>query len=228
VRSRFSREHGPPPTPEQRDALLDDLHRHHDDQVETYRARARSLASPCLAGCYWCCHRLVLVDLPDALLVARRLISSRASTPALRCALEADAARAGCQTPDEYFGSARGCVFLDRSAPTAACSIYDVRPIDCGIWFIHDVPNGAGCAPGADFREQLNVTIPSLEEADLRFRTRWARRFFPGDEARPVWVPLALGVLAAVDFLVDGRSALAAWRPRLDEATRRSYSLVDE
>jgi len=217
-----------PPTAEQRDALLDDLRRHRDEQAAAYRERARSLESPCLAGCHGCCHRLVLVELPDALLIARHLRASGAATKALRGALEGDAERAGRQTPNEYFGAAAGCVFLDQSSPGAACSIYDVRPADCRIWFIHGVRGDDLCGPGAPAREQPHLSIPGLEEADLRFCTRWAARFWSGVEARPVWVPLALGGLAALDLLEAGAPALDAWRPRLDGATQRSYALVDE
>jgi hypothetical protein len=41
---------------------------------------------------------------------------------------------------------------------------------------------------------------------------------------RALWVPLALGVLAALDVLESGRAALTAWRPRLDAASQRAFA----
>jgi Fe-S-cluster containining protein len=165
------------------------------------------------------------VDLPDALGLAQHLLDEGTATPALRRALSDDAGRAERVSPDEYFASGTGCVFLDPDSPGAACSVYAVRPHDCRIWFIHGVPDGSWCAPGAPERELVHVTLPELEEADLRFRTHWRARQSPGLAARPVWVPLALGVLAALDLLEDGPRAMTAWRARLDAATQRSFAL---
>lgn len=204
-------------------ALLDELEAHSRVQDDRYRAEARRLASPCLSGCHGCCHRLVLVDLADALGIARHLLDRGAATAALRDALTRDAARAERLSPDEVFAEGAGCVFLDRTSPGAACSIYDVRPQDCRTWFIHGVEDGSWCGPGAPERELAHLQLPDLEEADVRLRTRLRERL-PGP---PVWVPLALGVLAALDLLERGPLALETWRPRLDAATQRSFELVD-
>jgi hypothetical protein len=213
--------------------LLDALRRHRDAQSEAYRERARGLASPCLAGCWGCCHQLVLVELPDALLIARHLLATGAATPGLRSALDESATLARRLTPDEFFASAAGCAFLDRAAPAAACSIYPVRPNDCRIWYVHGVPDGAACRPGAPVAERERrrpLDAPDLEEADLRHVAHWSARFFAGAgvETRPVWAPLGLATLAALDVLERGPGALRVWQGRLDDATQRSFALVDE
>lgn len=232
LRDRRARR-GPPATPEARAALLDGLLRHRAAQSEAYRERALALASPCLAGCFGCCHQLVLVELPDALLIARHLLATGTATPALRQALEASAALAGRLTPDEYFATAGGCVFLDRASPTAACSIYAVRPNDCRAWYVHGAPDDAACRPGAPAAARAArrlLDAPDLETADLRQAARWSARFFAGAgvETRPVWAPLGLATLAALDVLEHGPGALSSWQARLDEATQRSFALVDD
>lgn len=207
--------------------LLPELRRHEQAQADEYAEAARRLGSPCLAGCHGCCHRLVLVDLADALGLAQHLLDGGAATPELRRSLVEDAGRAEGVSPDEYFAAGTGCVFLDRSSPSAACAVYAARPHDCRIWFVHGVPDGSWCAPGAAERELANVTLPELEATDLRFRARWRARQSPVLVARPMWVPLALGVLAALDLLDQGPAAMAAWQARLDAATQRSFALVD-
>ncbi|MBI5488265.1 MAG: YkgJ family cysteine cluster protein [Deltaproteobacteria bacterium] len=190
--------------------------------------RARALGSPCLAGCHGCCHQLVLVELPDALLIARRLLAAGAVTAGLRRALEENATLVERSTPEDIFAMGGGCVFLDRGAPAAGCTIYEVRPNDCRTWFIHGVPDGRWCEPGAPARERPRLAIPELEEADVRHGARWVARFGTGLEVRPVWAPLALAVLAALDLLEHGPATLERWRERLDEATQRSYGFFEE
>ena len=212
---------------EQRASMLDALRRHRDAQSEALAAEARRLGSPCFSGCHGCCYQLVLVELPDALVIARHLSATGRATPALRGALEEHASLADRLRSAAYLASVNGSVFLDRSSPEAACTIYEVRPSDCRTWFIHGVPDGSGCAPGALDRGAQHVKLPQVEEADLRFGTDWAARVF-GPGARPVWVPLALGVLAALDYWDQGPQALGAWRARLDAATQGSFAFTAE
>jgi Fe-S-cluster containining protein len=209
-------------------ALLERLLEHERAQSDAYREAARGRSSPCLAGCHGCCYRLVLVDVGDALSIAHLLLEEGRATPELRDALATDAARAEAVSPDDYFASGGGCVFLDRARPAGACTIYSRRPHDCRSWFIHGVPDGSGCAPGAPEPSAENLQRPDLEEADLRFRTRWRALLPAALASRPVWVPLALGVLAALDVLEHGPGALEPWRARLDAATARSFALVDD
>lgn len=216
-----------PLTGAERASMLDELRLHRDRQSEALAAEARRLGSPCFAGCHGCCFQLVLVELPDALLIARHLLATGKATPALRGALAQHAALADRVRSAAYLAAVNGCVFLDPSSPEAACTIYEVRPSDCRRWFIHGVPDDSGCAPGALDRGAVHVKLPHLEEADLRFGTAWAARFF-GPGARPVWVPLALGVLAALDAWEKGPQALVAWRARLDAATQGSFAVTDE
>ena len=216
------------PAKAERNALLDELWRHREEQTAAYVERARALASPCVAGCHGCCHQLVLVELPDALLIARYILAAGAATVALRRALEENAALVERLTPDETFARGGGCVFLDPRALGAACTIYKVRPNDCRTWFIHGVPDGSGCEPGAPARERSLVALPELEEADVGYGERWVARFGTGLEQRPVWAPLALAVRAALDLVERGPASLARWRGRLDEATQRSYGFFEE
>lgn len=115
-------------------------------------------------------------------------------------------------------------MFLEPSRRGAACSIYDVRPHDCRVWFVHGVEDGSFCGPGAPLRALAHVTLPDREEEDVHLR----RHLRPRPTPRPTWVPLALGVLAALDLLELGPAGLARWQERLDAATARSFALVDE
>lgn len=207
---------------------LDLLRRHRDRQSEAYGARAAALGSPCLAGCHGCCHQVVLVELPDALAIARHLLAHGRATTALRAALAEHADLAERLPAAEVFASGRGCAFLDPTSPGAACTIYEVRPHDCRIWFIHGVPDGTQCAPGGPERPVQHLKLPALEEADLLAVAPWKEELARAFGARPVWVPLALGVLAALDLHERGAAAMETWGPRLDAATQRSFALADD
>lgn len=210
--------------------MLDGLLARHEALSAAARAAARALGSPCFAGCHGCCYRLVLVELPDAFLIARHLVATGAATPAMRERLAQDAALAERMSADDLFDAARGCAFLDPGSPDRACLVYEVRPRDCRLWFVHGVPDGSACAPGAPPRAIAQVPLGDLDaadpEADRRSRDAFARAW---GLRRPVvlWVPLPLAVLAALDAWQNGAGALTAWRPRLDAASQRVFAHTD-
>jgi Fe-S-cluster containining protein len=157
--------------------------------------KAQKLAVSCTrcAATKTCCWSMVVARLYEGVIIADRLRRTGRDTPALRAELSARAEAMEAASPR---GFRTPCVFLDARE---RCTIYDVRPVPCGLLHVYTDPAWcttlAGEIRGYVPLEELTAAS-ELEEA---FRDRLALRRKVGRRYLGVLPRMVLVALEAWD-----------------------------
>lgn len=151
-------------------------------------------------GCIGCCHQLVLVALPEAILIAERLLTEPRLLEEFGPALAQQADY--LETPvshsrANYFDRAIPCALLRNGA----CAIYNERPSACRYLFV--CSPAANCQPGALDSKVAQVDLRQAQDFIVSESLRISK------QARlPLLIlPLQQAIGAAIVLLRDGRTA---------------------
>jgi Fe-S-cluster containining protein len=148
-----------------------------------------------------CCTVTVLIWLYEAVPVADRLRREGRDTPELRERLRHAANRMEALPTYQY---RLPCVFLDERE---LCTVYDVRPADCGVAFVSTPP--ANCSDrDAPIEKFPSPVSEAAARAEMVFEEKAGLKMFPGlyMGALPRMVLLCLQAWDRrdyVDFLAD-------------------------
>jgi len=99
---------------------------------KTYAQLPQRAQIECRKGCSFCCHIGVSCSAPEAIRIAEQICGfDPARQAAIRQRLVEREEQTRGRTKEDQFSSQVPCAFLDD---TGACSIHDVRPLQCRAW----------------------------------------------------------------------------------------------
>lgn len=169
----------------------------------------------CTKGCASCCYLLATITFTEGLLIAEKLLEKpdwKSILPKLRAAaMKTDYTSI---TKTNYFRKGQPCVFLGEDK---TCTIYDIRPACCRYHIVASAPeNCSFLAP--ETTKTISLDLRQVEEHVWGLSMRVTHQLGKSDL---MIGPLALMVLACMEFITDGAETL---QDKLDhEEIKRAY-----
>lgn len=176
----------------------------------------KQFKATCTKGCASCCYLLATITFTEGLLIAEKLLEKpdwKSILPKLRsAAMKTDYPSI---TRTNYFRKGQPCVFLGEDK---TCTIYDIRPACCRYHVVASPPeNCSFLAP--ETTKTISLDLRPVEERVWDLSMRVTLQLGKSDL---MIGPLALMVLACMDFITDGGETL---QDKMDhEEIKRAYA----